>query len=213
MPVQLALRPQAAARDPKHADYRGYAGQIAAGVVRVGDRVVVLPSGVRTTVAGIDTADGELDEAFAPRSVTLRLADDVDISRGDLIAAADDAPTPTTDLEGTICWLYDRDLVPGARVLVKHTTRTVQAVVKDVVGRLDLDSLDLQPAERLQLNDIGRVQLRLASPLAVEEYVDHRRTGAFLVIDAHDGATLAAGMVGDPLVARHPRDRASLYSI
>ena len=213
MPVQLALRPQAAARDPKHTDYRGYAGQIAAGVVRVGDRVVVLPSGVHTTVAGIDTADGELDEAFAPRSVSLRLADDVDISRGDLIAAAQDAPIPTNDLQGTICWLYDRDLVPGARVLVKHTTRTVQAVVKDVVGRLDLDSLDLQPAERLQLNDIGRVQLRLASPLAVEEYVDHRRTGAFLVIDAHDGATLAAGMVGDPLVARCPRDRASLYSI
>ncbi|MBC7638155.1 MAG: 50S ribosome-binding GTPase [Rhodoferax sp.] len=213
MPVQLALRPQAAARDPRHTDYRGYAGQIAAGVVRVGDRVVVLPSGVHTTVAGIDTADGELDEAFAPRSVSLRLADDVDISRGDLIAAAQDAPIPTNDLQGTICWLYDRDLVPGARVLVKHTTRTVQAVVKDVVGRLDLDSLDLQPAERLQLNDIGRVQLRLASPLAVEEYVDHRRTGAFLVIDAHDGATLAAGMVGDPLVARCPRDRASLYSI
>ncbi len=213
MPVQLTLRPQAAARDPQHTDYRGYAGQIAAGVVRVGDRVVVLPSGVPTTVAGIDTADGELDEAFAPRSVSLRLADDVDISRGDLIAAAADAPIPTNDLEGTICWLYDRDLVPGARVLVKHTTRTVQAVVKDVVGRLDLDSLELQPAERLQLNDIGRVQLRLASPLAVEEYVDHRRTGAFLVIDAHDGATLAAGMVGDPLVARSPLDRASLYSI
>ena len=213
MPVQLALRPQAAARDPKHTDYRGYAGQIAAGVVRVGDRVVVLPSGVHTAVAGIDTADGELDEAFAPRSVSLRLADDVDISRGDLIAAAQDPPNPTNDLEGTVCWLYDRDLVPGARVLVKHTTRTVQAVVKDVVGRLDLDSLDLQPVERLRLNDIGRIQLRLASPLAVEEYVDHRRTGAFLVIDAHDGATLAAGMVGDPLVARCPRDRASLYSI
>lgn len=98
-------------------------------------------------------------------------------------------------------------------MLVKHTTRTVQAVVRDVVGRLDLDTLDLQPTERLQLNDIGRVTLRLAAPLAVEEYVDHRRTGAFLVIDAHDGTTLAAGMVGDPLVARNPTDRASLYSI
>ncbi len=213
LPVQVVLRPQGAALDPAHTDYRGYAGQVAAGVVRVGDPVVVLPAGGRTTVVGIDTADGELDLAFAPRSVTLRLADEIDVARGDLIAAADDAPSPTQDLEGTICWLYDRDLVPGARVLVKHTTRTVQAVVKDVVGRLDLDTLDLQPAERLQLNDIGRVKLRLASPLAVEEYVDHRRTGAFLVIDAHDGATLAAGMVGDPLVARHPADRASLYSI
>lgn len=213
LPVQVVLRPQGAALDPAHTDYRGYAGQVAAGVVRVGDPVVVLPAGGRTTVVGIDTADGELDLAFAPRSVTLRLADELDVARGDLIAAADDAPTTTQDLEGTICWLYDRDLVPGARVLVKHTTRTVQAVVKDVVGRLDLDTLDLQPAERLQLNDIGRVKLRLASPLAVEEYVDHRRTGAFLVIDGHDGATLAAGMVGDPLVARHPADRASLYSI
>ena len=213
LPVQIVLRPQGAARDLQHVDYRGYAGQIAAGVVRVGDPVVVLPAGGRTTVVGIDTADGELAEAFAPRSVTLRLADELDVARGDLIAAADEAPLPTQDLEGTICWLYDRDLLPGARVLVKHTTRTVQAVVRDVVGRLDLDSLDLQPAERLQLNDIGRVKLRLASPVAAEEYVDHRRTGAFLIIDAHDGATLAAGMVGDPLVARSPGDRASLFSI
>ena len=213
LPVQIVLRPQGAARDQQHVDYRGYAGQIAAGVVRVGDPVVVLPAGGRTTVVGIDTADGELTEAFAPRSVTLRLADELDVARGDLIAAAEDAPAPTQDLKGTICWLYDRDLVPGARVLVKHTTRTVQAVVRDVVGRLDLDSLDLQPAERLQLNDIGRVSLRLAAPLATEEYVDHRRTGAFLIIDPHDGATLAAGMVGDPLVARSPGDRASQFSI
>ncbi len=213
LPVQVVLRPQAAARDARHVDYRGYAGQIAAGVVRVGDPVVVLPGGGRTTVAAIDTADGELTEAFAPRSVALRLADDIDVARGDLIAAATDAPVPTQDLEGTVCWLFDRALLPGARVLVKHTTRTVQAVVRDVVGRLDLDSLDLEPAERLQLNDIGRVRLRLAAPIAAEEYVDHRRTGAFLLVDAQDGTTLAAGMVGDPLVARHPSERASLYSI
>jgi sulfate adenylyltransferase subunit 1 len=161
-------------------------------------------------VVGIDTADGELTEAFAPRSVSLRLADELDVARGDLIAAADDAPLTTQDLEATVCWLYDRDLLPGARVLVKHTTRTVQALVRDVIGRLDLDSVDLQPAERLQLNDIGRVRLRLAAPIAAEEYVDHRRTGAFLIIDPHEGATLAAGMVGDPL---DPADRASLYSI
>lgn len=213
MPVQVVLRPQGAARDLRYVDYRGYAGQVVAGVVRVGDAVVVLPGGGRTTVAGIDTADGELAEAFAPRSVTLRLVDELDVSRGDLIAAVEDAPLPTQDLEGTICWLYDRDLLPGARVLVKHTTRTVQAVVRDVLGRLDLDTLDLQPAERLQLNDIGRVRLRLAAPVPAEEYVDHRRTGAFLVIDPQDGATLAAGMVGDPLVARNPSARASLYSI
>jgi sulfate adenylyltransferase subunit 1 len=213
LPVQVVLRPQGAARDPQHVDYRGYAGQIAEGVVRVGDPVVVLPSGRRTTVVGIDTADGELTEAFAPRSVAVRLADDIDVARGDLIAAAEEAPDTTQDVDATVCWLTDRDLLPGARVLLKHTTRTVQAVVRDVVGRLDLDDLVLKPTERLGLNDIGRIRVRTASPVAAEPYVDHRRTGAFLLVDAQDGTTLAAGMVGDPLVARSPGDRASLYSI
>jgi sulfate adenylyltransferase subunit 1 len=213
LPVQVVLRPQGAARDPQYVDYRGYAGAIAEGVVRVGDPVVVLPSGRRTTVAGIDTADGELTEAFAPRSVALRLADDIDVSRGDLIAAAQDAPDPRQDVEATICWLTDRNLLPGTRVLLKHTTRTVQAVVRDVVGRLDLDDLSLKPAERLELNDIGRIRVRTASPVAAEDYVEHRRTGAFLLIDAQDGGTLAAGMIGDPLVARAPGGRDSLYSI
>ena len=213
LPVQVVLRPQAAARDPRYLDYRGYAGAIAEGVVRVGDPVVVLPSGRRTTIAGIDTADGELAEAFAPRSVALRLGDEIDVSRGDVIAAVEDAPQPTQDVEATICWLTDRDLLPGARVLLKHTTRTVQAIVRDVVGRLDLDDLQLKPAERLQLNDIGRIRVRTAAPIAAEPYVDHRRTGAFLLVDAQDGGTLAAGMVGDPLVARAPGGRDSLYSI
>ncbi|HEY3437987.1 MAG TPA: GTP-binding protein [Actinotalea sp.] len=214
LPVQVVLRPQGAARDPLLRDYRGYAGQIAAGVVAVGDRVVALPSGRTTTVEGIDTADGGLDVAFAPQSVTLRLADDLDIARGDLLAAVADAPVTTQDLQATICWLSDRRLLPGARVLVKHTTRTVQAVVRDVVGRLDLDTATIGPAESLTLNDIGQVRLRLASPIAAEEYVTARRTGAFLLIDAHDGATLAAGMVGDPLTAaRCPGERPAQYAI
>jgi sulfate adenylyltransferase subunit 1 len=214
LPVQVVLRPQGAARDPQYVDYRGYAGQVASGVVRVGDPVVVLPSGRATTVAGIDTADGSLDEAFAPQSVTLRLADDVDVARGDLIAATAQAPEPTQDVEGTVCWLSDRELRPGTRVLLKHTTRVVQAVVKDVVGRLDLDEVELKPADSLGLNDIGRVKLRLASPVAAEEYVSARRTGAFLLIDAQDGGTLAAGMVGDPLAAvRHPEQLPVAYTI
>ncbi|WP_024287063.1 sulfate adenylyltransferase subunit 1 [Cellulomonas sp. KRMCY2] len=214
LPVQVVLRPQAAAPDARLRDYRGYAGQIAAGIVTVGDRVVALPSGRTSTVQGIDTADGELEQAFAPQSVTLRLADDIDIARGDLIAAADDAPAPTQDLRATICWLSDRVLLPGARVLVKHTTRTVQAVVRDVVGRLDLDSATIGPAEQLGLNDIGQVRLRLAAPIAAEEYVVSRRTGAFLLIDPHDGATLAAGMVGEPLAeARCPGQRPAQYVI
>ena len=199
-PVQFVIRPQSGA-DERFRDYRGYAGQVAAGVVRVGDPVVVLPSGKATTIAGIDTADGELAEAFAPQSVTLRLADDIDIARGDLIAAAADAPAPTQDVDGTVAWLSDPPLVPGARVLLKHTTKTVQAVVKAVGGRLNLATAHLEPADRLELNDIGHVTLRLASPIVAEQYAVARRTGAFLLIDAHDGNTLAAGMVGDALLA------------
>ena len=123
-PVQLTLRPQEAARDEAHREYRGYAGQIASGVVRVGDEVVVLPSGRRTTVAGIDTANGELTEAFAPMSVALRLADDIDVARGDLVAAAAQAPEPTRDLVATVCWLSDVPLSRKSRLLLKHTTRT-----------------------------------------------------------------------------------------
>ena len=199
-PVQFVIRPQSGA-DERFRDYRGYAGQVAAGVVRVGDPVVVLPSGKATTIAGIDTADGELAEAFAPQSVTLRLADDIDIARGDLIAAAADAPAPTQDVDGTVAWLSDPPLVPGARVLLKHTTKTVQAVVKAVGGRLNLATAHLEPADRLELNDIGHVTLRLASPIVAEQYAVARRTGAFLLIDAQDGNTLAAGMVGDALLA------------
>ena len=192
-PVQLTLRP--------HADYRGYAGQISAGVVRVGDEVVVLPSGRRTSVVGIDTPVGERDVAFAPESVTLRLADEVDITRGDLIAAADAAPGTTQDLNGLVCWLSDVALRPGARVLVKHTTRTVQGIVREIGGRLDLDTLAPVAADALTLNDIGRVTIRLASPIAAEDYTVSRRTGAFLLIDPQMGSTLAAGMIRSDLGA------------
>src|SRR5699024_4930976 len=118
-------------------DYRGYAGQVAAGTLTVGEDVVVLPAGTRTRVDGIDTADGPLDRARAGQSVTLRLAEDVDVARGDLIASAANAPEVTQDVVGTLAWLSDRPLRPGARLLLKHTTRVVQAVVRDVVGQLD----------------------------------------------------------------------------
>jgi sulfate adenylyltransferase subunit 1 len=198
-PVQLTLRPQQAARDAAHREYRGYAGQIASGVVRVGDQVVVLPGGSRTTIAGIDTADGELAEAFAPRSVVLRLGDDIDVSRGDLIAPASSAPEPTRDLAATVCWLSDEPLSKHSQVLLKHTTRTTRAIISAVDGILDLDSLQIVAAHDLGLNDIGRLRIRTAEPVAVEAYARHRRTGAFLLIDAQSGQTLAAGMVGDPL--------------
>ena len=207
-PVQLTLRPQEAARDEAHREYRGYAGQIASGVVRVGDEVVVLPSGRRTTVAGIDTANGELTEAFAPMSVALRLSDDIDVARGDLVAAAAQAPEPTRDLVATVCWLSDVPLSRKSRLLLKHTTRTTRAIVSAVDGVLDLDQVQIVPGDDLALNDIGRVRLRTAEPIVAEPYARHRRTGAFLLIDSQSGQTLAAGMIGDPLAgeAEHADD-------
>jgi sulfate adenylyltransferase subunit 1 len=192
-PVQLTIRPQGAAA-PEFRDYRGYAGRIATGRVRVGDEVTALPSGRRTTVSGIDTADGTLEEAFAPMSVTLRLADDLDIGRGELLASGS-VPEASADLDGTVAWLGERPLRQGARVLVKHGTRTVQAVVRGVHGRLDLDTLAPIAADELALNDIGRVQLRLAAPIAAEDYASSRTSGSFLLIDPQTGANLAAGMV------------------
>ncbi|HET6710195.1 sulfate adenylyltransferase subunit 1 [Amycolatopsis sp.] len=193
-PVQYVIRP----RTPEYLDYRGYAGQIAAGTVRPGDEVVVLPQGIRSRVERIDTADGPLAEAGAGTSVTLLLTDDIDISRGDLIAAADAPPHVTDEITGTLCWLSSKPLKPGARVLVKHGTRTVQALVDELHARFDEQTLSsVDSPDALELNDIGRVSLRLAEELGVDDYGVSPRTGAFLVIDPKDGDTLAAGLVGE----------------
>ena len=194
-PVQMTIRPQEAAISPEYREYRGYAGQVSSGVVRVGDDVVVLPSGRRTKVAGIDTADGELTEAFAPQSVTLRLDHEIDITRGELIAGVDGAPAPTQDLDGMVSWLHERPLRVGQKVLVKHTTRTVQGIVRDIDGRLDLDHFRPVATDELELNDLGRVRIRLAAPILAEPYAASRRTGSFLLIDPQTGANLAAGMI------------------
>lgn len=151
-------------------------------------------------ISSIDTAAGELAEAFAPQSVTLRLEDDIDVSRGDLIVTSRSVPPVTQDIDGTVAWLTEQSLAPGAKVLLKHGTRTVQAVVKAIGGKLDLDAARLLPAESLSLNDIGHVTLRLAAPIPAEEYLHSRGTGAFLLIDPQGGGTLAAGMVGDALL-------------
>jgi sulfate adenylyltransferase subunit 1 len=202
-PVQYVIRPRTA----EHPDYRGYAGQVAAGTVRVGDEVVVLPAGRRSTVTGIDTADGPLGRAHAGQSVTLLLADELDIGRGDLVAAVEGAPTPTDELTATVCWLADRPLHARARVLVKHGTRTVPALVTDLLARFDEQRLAVvdRPAT-LHLNEIGRVGVRTAEPLPVDDYAASRPTGSFLVIDPSDGSTLAAGLVGGrlPVLEAHP---------
>ncbi|MGI9002083.1 MAG: sulfate adenylyltransferase subunit 1 [Pseudonocardia sp.] len=182
-------------------DYRGYAGQVAAGTVAPGDEVVVLPGGARTTVASVQTADGPLSAAGAGRSVTVLLADDIDISRGDVIAAADAPPRVTDEFEATLCWLADKPLRAGARLLLKHGTRTTQVIVGALAERLDTESLTfVEPPAQLEINDIAGVWLRTADPLPVDDYADIRATGSFLLIDPPTGNTLAAGLVGTPLV-------------
>ncbi|UEL27705.1 sulfate adenylyltransferase subunit 1 [Pseudarthrobacter sp. L1SW] len=212
-PVQLVIRPQgalapdavAAGLDVEaYRDYRAYAGQITEGSVKVGDKVSVLTPGQdprTTTVVGIDFAGASLEEAAAPQSVAIRLAEEFDVARGDTIAAAGTVREASADLYAALCWLSPKPLREGQKVLVKHGTRTVQALVRNVSGKLDLASFKLEPASTLELNDIGNAQLRLAAPLPLENYLHHRRTGAFLVIDPLDGNTLAAGLVKD-----HPGD-------
>jgi sulfate adenylyltransferase subunit 1 len=212
-PVQLVIRPQGAlAPDAvaggldveEYRDYRAYAGQITEGSVKVGDKVSVLTPGQdprTTTVTGIDFAGSSLQEASAPQSVAIRLADEFDVARGDTIAAAGTVRESSADLYAQLCWLSPKPLREGAKVLVKHGTRTVQALVRSVNGKLDLATFKLEGASSLELNDIGHAQLRLAAPLPLENYLHHRRTGAFLVIDPLDGNTLAAGLVKD-----HPGD-------
>jgi sulfate adenylyltransferase subunit 1 len=212
-PVQLVIRPQGALAPDAVAggldveayrDYRAYAGQITEGSVKVGDQVSVLTPGQdprTTTVVGIDFAGASLEEASAPQSVAIRLADEFDVARGDTIAAAGTVRESSADLYAALCWLSPKPLREGAKVLVKHGTRTVQALVRSVSGKLDLATFNLEGASSLELNDIGHAQLRLAAPLPLENYLHHRRTGAFLVIDPIDGNTLAAGLVKD-----HPGD-------
>jgi len=192
-PVQLVLRP----RTTDHPDYRGLAGQVASGVVEVGDDVVALPSGGRSTVTGIDTPDGPVLRATAGQSVTVLLGDDIDVGRGEVLAHPSQAPRVVTELDADLCWLSDRPLQAGARVLVKHGTRTVRAIVTALTGRLDLHTLRHGSAPAaLTLNEIGGARIQLSEPLAVDSYASDRHTGGFLVIDTANGNTLAAGLVG-----------------
>ena len=194
-PVQWVIRPQ----DDAHHDYRGYGGQIAAGVLTPGEEVIVLPSGRTTRLAGIDTADGPLQEAFPPQSVTLLLEDDLDVSRGDLIARPSDAPTVARELEAVVCWMADAPLRAGGRYALKHTTRAVKAVVDAVDWHLDVETLSQMPnTEGLALNEIGHVKLRLSGPLAFDSYERNRETGSFILIDEATNDTVGAGMIVSP---------------
>jgi bifunctional enzyme CysN/CysC len=195
-PVQYVIRPQAQTSHELH-DYRGYAGQVAGGVLKPGDDVVVLPSGMATTIESIDTADGPVKEAFAPMAVTVRLKDDVDVSRGDMICRPHNQPRITQDIEAMICWLsQDFDLQVRGMYGLKHTTRNVRAQVRDLEYRIDVNTLHRdETAESLVLNEIGRVKLRTTQPLFIDEYRRNRTTGSFLLIDESTGATVGSGMI------------------
>ncbi|HLW95321.1 MAG TPA: GTP-binding protein [Solirubrobacteraceae bacterium] len=177
-------------------EYRGYAGQLASGALRPGEEVVVLPSGQRTRIAAIDTFDGPLAEAVAPLSMTLRLEDDLDVARGELIAGINEAPAVTREIEADVCWMDGAPLRAGARYAIKHTTRAATAIVDAVLDRADVDTLEREGgAAELGLNDIGRVALRISAPLAVDSYTRNRRTGSFVLIDEVSNATVGAGMI------------------
>jgi bifunctional enzyme CysN/CysC len=191
-PVQWVVRPQS----HDHPDYRGYAGQLAGGVLHPGDEVVVLPAGLHTTVAAIDSGNEELDEAFPPMSVTLRLADELDVGRGDVICRPEDAPEPTREVEADVCWMAAAPLRPGGRYAIKHTTVTARAVVDAIEHRIDVHTLQPEPgAEELGLNDIGRVRLRISARLVADSYARNRSTGSFILIDEATNDTVGAGMI------------------
>ena len=192
-PVQWVIRPM----NNQHHDYRGYAGQVAGGVLRPGDEVVVLPGGQRTTIDAIDTYSGALDAAFPTMSVTLRFTDELDVSRGDMIVEPDDTPVTARELEAIVCWMSDQPLRPAGRYVIKHTTRTARAVVKELEHRVDVNTLDHVPAKELGLNEIGRVRLRCSAPLMVDPYARNRTTGSFILIDEATNDTVGAGMVLD----------------
>jgi bifunctional enzyme CysN/CysC len=192
-PVQYVIRP----RDDRWHDYRGYAGAVAGGVFKPGDEVMVLPSGFTSTIAGIETFDGPVAEAFPPMSVTIRLTDDLDVSRGDLICRPQNKPVVAQNVDAMVCWLSERStLSAGARYLLKHTTRTTKCLVSDLQYLLDVNTLHREDSPNaLALNEIGRLRLRTQSPVLFDEYRRNRATGSFILIDEGTNATVAGGMI------------------
>jgi bifunctional enzyme CysN/CysC len=194
-PVQLVIRPISS----EHHDFRGYAGNIASGVLEVGDEVVALPSGFSSRVVSIDGPEGPLQEAFPPESVVVRLEDDIDISRGDMLCRPNNRPNVGQDVSAMICWMAERPLREGSTFAIKHTTRWARARVRSLQYRLDVNALHHDSrAGELELNDIGRVHLRTTAPLFYDEYRDNRATGSFVLVDEQTNATVAAGMLRRP---------------
>ncbi len=198
-PVQWVNRPNNPT-DPRLHDFRGLSGQIASGIVRQGQTVVMLPSGIKTTVQEIYTYAGPLAEAFCPQSVTLCLKDDIDISRGDMIVGLEYLPGRSSELQARVCWMNPKALTAGRKFYLKHTTQTVQAAVTALESRINFATLEAEPAPAaLAMNDIGVIRLRTAKPLLYDGYETNRLTGSFVLVEQGTNATVAAGMLFPPL--------------
>lgn len=191
-PVQYVIRPQS----NDYHDYRGYAGRIAGGVFHVGDSVTVLPSGFSSKIKSIETFDGARGEAFAPMSVTLTLEDDIDISRGDMIVAADNPPQALQDIDLMVCWLNDKNLQPSGKYLLKHTSKDARCIVKAIPYKLNVNTLErIEDDKSVGLNDIARLTIRTTQPLFLDSYSRNRATGSLILIDEATNETVGAGMI------------------
>ncbi|EMO60371.1 sulfate adenylyltransferase, large subunit [Leptospira borgpetersenii serovar Pomona str. 200901868] len=191
-PVQYVIRPLS----DEHHDYRGYAGQVRSGIFRKGDSITVLPSGFTSTIEAIDTYDLEVEEAFPPMSVTIRLKDEIDISRGDMIVQSGNLPVVSQDLEANICWMDSKVLLSGNKYLLRQTTNAVKAIVKEIEFKIAPDTHEKQDASKgLTLNEIGKIKIRTAKPVSFDEYRANRSTGSFILVDEGTNSTVGAGMI------------------
>lgn len=190
-PVQYVIRPQ---EDKLH-DYRGYAGKIVSGVFKKGDSVEVFPAGLSSRIKEIEIAEKKVGEAFAPQSVVIHLEDDIDISRGDMIAIKDNSLLVTQDIEATVCWMSERPLNAGAKLLIRHHGKTVKASVRDVLHKIDVSSLTQLEDKSVKLNEIARIQIRTASPIAVDKFTSNWANGSFVLVDENTNETVGGCVV------------------
>ena len=191
-PVQTVLRPQ----NETHRDYRGYAGRMASGVLRVGDEITVMPSGFTSAIKSIDTFEGALEEAHAPMSVSITLEDDIDVGRGDMIVRTNNKPEASQDIEVMLCWLNNTSAKPRAKYTIKHTSNDQKAMIKEVVYKIDIETLGRENEDKeLKMNDISKVKIRTTKPLMIDSYRENRVTGSIILVDDTTNETVAAGMI------------------
>lgn len=191
-PVQNVIRPQT----PEYPDYRGYAGRISGGIFKKGDEVMLLPSGFTSRIKSINTMDGEIDEAYAPMSITLCLEDEMDLSRGDMIVRSNNSPTVSQDLDMMICWMGDKALVPNGKYTLKHTSKDVRCIIKEIQYKVDINTLHrMEDDKTINMNDIGRIRVRTTEPLFYDKYTRNRFTGSIILVDEGDNKTVGAGMI------------------